>query len=267
MANIQSFFSVDSVTYKDKGIVVFDFDDSRSKEFVDSFVVPFRKSYISNVDLEYEVECGINDKHGAIENKLPTTSYLKAGEFSEILFFMLVCLMICPDSNVKPIKWRWKENRDTPCHLTDIMVMRCDDYSNPQETDYVFTSEVKSAATPISSRSSQSRMNDAIEGALKDKDSRIGKMVAYLTTHYAKDRNKEMALRVKRFDDSTTTAYDRKISAVVVSERESLDYHIRNISPENLLRSHNEQIALFAVPMEKLKDIYEQLYAITPIKG
>ena len=266
-APIQSFFTIDSETYKDKGIVVFDFDDSRANEFVERFVVPFRKSYISDDDLDFEVDNNINTKEDAIENKRPTTALLKAGEFAEILFFMLVCKVICADSTVKPIKWRWKENRDTPCHLTDIMVMRCESNANPQATDYVFSAEVKSAATPIGDRSTKSRMNEAIEGALKDKNSRIGKMVAYLTTKYSKERNAEMALRVKRFEDGTTVPYERKISAAVISERDSLKNHVKNITAENLGKCQAEQITLFAVPIEKLKDIYETIYKLTPTKG
>lgn len=264
---IQTFFTIDEDTYKDKGITVFDFDDSRAHEFIERFVVPFRKSYLSDEDLDYEVDNEINTREAAIENKLPTTPQLKSGEFAEILFFMLVCKVICADSNVRPIKWRWKENRDTPCHLTDIMVMKCDDRANPQVTDYVFTTEVKSAATPIGSGSTKSRLNEAIEGALKDKNSRIGKMVAYLTTKYSKEKNAEMALLTKRFDDGTTVTYGRRISAAVISERNSLQNHVKNITAENLGKCHTEHIALFAVPIEKLKNIYETIYSLTPTKG
>lgn len=264
---IKSFFTIDTNTYKDKGIIVYDFDDSRANEFVESFIVPFRKAYISDDDLDFEVVNNINTREDAIENKLPTTAQLKAGEFAEILFFMLVCKVICPDSTVKPIKWHWKENRDTPCHLTDIMVMKCESYANPQTTDYVFSAEVKSAVTPVSERSSKSRMNEAIEGALKDKNSRIGKMLAYLTTKYAKERNANMAVRVKRFADGTTVPYYRRISAAIVSERDSLKNHIKNIPADILEKCQNEQIALFAVPIMKLKAIYEAIYELTPQKG
>lgn len=79
-APIQSFFTIDKDTYKDKGISVFDFDDSRAHEFVERFVVPFRKSYISDDDLDFEVDNSINTREDAIGNKLPTTAQLKAGE-------------------------------------------------------------------------------------------------------------------------------------------------------------------------------------------
>ena len=145
--------------------------------------------------------------------------------------------------------------------------MKCTDSTTPQSTDYVYSIEVKAGATPINPRSDKSRMNDAIEGAHKDKESRIGKMIAYLTTKYAKDRNAKMAKLVKRFDDGTTVHFDRHISAAIVVERDSMPYHIKNITAASLNQAQTDQMALFAVPLKQLKQTYERLYDITPIKG
>lgn len=267
MEKISTFFKEDEKTYKKSGIIVFDFDDSKSNEFIENFIIPFRKSYIADEILDLEVRSGVNKREEAISNRLPEKANLKSGEFSEILVFFLALKFICPDANIRPIKWRWKENKDQPCHLTDIVLMRCNDENNPQTTDYIFSSEIKSAATPIGDKSTASRMNEAIEGALKDKSSRIGKMIAYLTTQYIRDRKSAEARAVKRFDDSTTVSYERRISAIVVSERESLKNHVKNISIENQHKVTNENIALFAIPIKNLKNIYEQLYAIIPTKG
>ncbi len=267
MNNIQDYFAIDDKTYQTNNIVVFDFDDSKSAQFIQEFVIPYRQSYYSDEDLDYEVNEGINTREKAIENKLPTTPNLRSGEFSEILMFFLSCKVLCSDANVTPIKWRWKEHRDAPCHLTDIALLKCNNSENPSTEDYFFSMEVKSAATPIGNRSKESRFNDAIEGALKDKTSRVGKMVAYLTTKYSKERNAEAAKIAKRFDDGTTVQYQRRFSAAVVSERNSLQYHIANIVASNKAKADTEHIALFAVPMQDLKTIYETMYNITPKQG
>lgn len=267
MKRLDTYFRKDAKTYQNKGIIVFDFDDTKSNEFIQNYIIPFRQSYVSDEDLDYEVDNGINTRKDAIENKLPTSPQLKSGEFSEILMFFLACKFICPDANITPIKWHWKEHRDAPCHLTDIMLLKCADKDNPHATDYVCSIEVKSSATPIGPRSNASRMNEAIEGAIKDKNSRIGKMIAYLTTKYAKDRKADMAKLVKRFDDGTTVHYDRHISAAIIVERNSMQYHIKNITAANLVKAQTEQIALFAVPLRELKQMYENLYSITPTKG
>lgn len=262
----ETFFSVDN-TYEHLGIIVYNFDDSKKDEFIENFVIPFRQAYYSDEDLNYEVDSGINTREIAIENKLPTLSYLKSGEFSEILMFYIASLIICADANVTPIKWRWKDNRDTPCHLADIVLLKCLDKDNPSNEDYFFSMEVKSAATKIGKRSTYSRFNEAIEGAINDKNSRIAKMIAYLTTKYAREREADKALIVKRFEDCTTVAYKKIISAAVVSERDSLQYHVSNISSVNATNVRNDKILLFAVPIANLKILYEELYHLTPIKG
>lgn len=266
MNQLDSFFKIDQDTYKDKGIIVFDFDDSRSNEFITNFVIPFRRSYISDELLDLEVGSGVNTREEAISNRLPEVKYLQSGEFCEILVFFIAQKFVCPDANIRPIKWRWKETKDQPCHLTDVIMMRYEE-NNPQTSDYIFSSEIKSAATPIRERSKESRMNEAIEGALKDKNSRIGKMIAYLTTQYMRDGKPAMAKTVKRFADSTTVSYGRRISAFVVSERDSLKNHIKNITTDNMTLVAKEKIALFAIPIRNLRAIYEKLYAITPTKG
>ena len=130
MDNIQKYFTVDNKTYQKDNIVVFDFDDSKSTLFIQDFVIPFRQSYYSDEDLDYEVNNGINTRDKAIENKLPTTPSLKSGEFCEILMFFLSCKVLHSDANVTPIKWRWKEHRDAPCHLTDIALLKCNNSEN-----------------------------------------------------------------------------------------------------------------------------------------
>ena len=264
---LNRYFRKDSTTYLRQGIVIFDFDDSKSEEFVEDYIIPFRQSYISDEDLDYEIDNGINTRKNAIENKLPTFSYLQSGEFGEILMFFLASTFICPDANITPVKWQWKEHQDAPCHLTDVMFLKCENSTTPSSADYIYSIEVKTGATPIGSKSGKSRMNDAIQDAYKDKESRIGKMIAYLTTKYVKDRNSTMAKLVKRFDDATTVHFDRHISAAIVVEKDSISYHIKNILKENLTQAQKDGIALFAVPIKQLKQMYERLYSITPIKG
>lgn len=264
---LNRYFREDSATYRKLGIVIFDFDDAKSEEFVEDYIIPFRQSYVSDEDLDYEIDNGINIRKDAIENKLPTLPCLQSGEFGEILMFFLASTFICPDANITPVKWRWKEHRDAPCHLTDIMLLKCTNSAIPMSTDYVYSIEVKSGVTPIGPKSNKSRMTVAIKDAYKDKESRIGKMIAYLTTKYAKDRNARMAKLVKRFDDATVVHFDRHISAAIVVEKDFISYHIKNISEELLTQAQKDGIALFAVPIKLLKQMYERIYSITPIKG
>lgn len=50
--DISRFFKIDTITYADKGIVVYGFKDGLLDEFVSEFLLPFRQAYISNEDLD-----------------------------------------------------------------------------------------------------------------------------------------------------------------------------------------------------------------------
>lgn len=260
--NFEEFFSKDEKTYS--GIVIYDFKDTESNKFISQFLIPFRRAYLSDRDLEFEVNNGISDRKEAIQNRLPTAPHLQSGEFAEILMYFIACHFIYPDANIRPIKWHWKENRDMACHLTDIVLLRCVDEHAPQENDYIFSMEVKAGATVIGPRSEKSRMEDAIAGAIKDRDSRLGKLIAYLTAQYTRDRNARLAQLVGRFKESVETNYQRYAGAAIVVEKHCLSYHINNITQDSKFKAQMRDIQLFAVPINSLKRLYESLYIRVP---
>ena len=97
---LNRYFREDSATYRSQGIVIFDFDDAKSEEFIEDYIIPFRQSYISDDDLDYEINNDINIWKDAIENKLPILPHLKLGEFGEILMFFLPARSI-----YNPTRW------------------------------------------------------------------------------------------------------------------------------------------------------------------
>lgn len=263
--NLDDYFVMDDKTYS--GIIIYDFKDDKIDDFIASVLIPFRRCYVSDDDLNYEVGMGINTREEAIESKLPTLPMLKSGEFAEILMYYICCHAIAPDANVIPIKWHWKEHRDMACHLTDLALFKIIDHNNPSKEDYFFSMEVKAGATPLGEKSTKTRMREAIDGAMDDITSRMAKLIPYLTTKYAKERNAQAARMVKRFADSVTVPFIRRVNAAIVVERASLKKHIENIPAEYIKNARINRIALFAVPMTGLKKIYERVYAQTPLKG
>lgn len=57
---LNRYFREDSTTYRKQGIVIFDFDDTKCMEFIEDYIIPFRQSYVSDEDLDYEIDNGIN---------------------------------------------------------------------------------------------------------------------------------------------------------------------------------------------------------------
>lgn len=258
--DISRFFDIDTDTYADKGVVVYGFKDELLDEFVSEFLLPFRRGYIS----DEELEAGITekvwvDKKEGISTQIPTKANLQSGEFSEILLFYLSHCLRCPDANVAPLKWRWKENQDMPCHLTDIVLIKCDDEKNPKTDDYLYFVESKGKAI-VPTKNEDSVMNAAIDGAENDSVSRAGKTVTYLITKYSKDKEYDKARKVGRFKDSVNVEYLRYSNAAIVVEKGSLDHHISKITADNLDRARRNNICLFAVPIENMKALYERMY-------
>ena len=220
--DISRFFEIDVDTYADKGIVVYAFKDELLNEFVAEFLLPFREAYISKEELDAGVAEEVwADEQEGISMQIPAKAHLQSGEFSEILLFYLSHCLRRPDANVAPLKWRWKENQDMPCHLTDIVLIKCDDENNPKEDDYLYFVESKGKAI-APSKNADSVMNAAIEGAENDSVSRAGKTVTYLITKYTKDKEYDKARKVKRFRDSVDIVeYQRYSNAAIVVEKGS----------------------------------------------
>lgn len=261
MAVLSSFFKQDATTYKARNIVLYKFDDSRSAEFIKECLVPFRLAYISDKDLDYNVSID-GTRAEEIKKLLPTKPNLKSGDFGEILTFYVAQKLIYPDSNFHPLKWRWKEGADSPCHFTDIVFFKRVDSDPPRKDDYVATFEVKCGATiPAKGKS---RIEDSIIGAAKDADGRLAKTLLYFEKHYKQDKNEEDFKCVKRFENAATAPYNTFISAVAIVEKVHLDTHINNITKEAKSMMTKRHIAVVVMPIAKLKDIYEEVYRKIP---
>lgn len=268
MTDLTKYFIVDDQTYQDRGVVMYNFDETKSKEFLDDFIVDFRKAYVSDDTIDFEIDEGVSfTREEIIAPRLPELPYMKSGEFAEILYFYIAQTYLVQDADIIPIKWQWKENNNMPCHLSDIIIMKCPDRDNPSTDDYMFMMEIKSEATPLPKKTDKSKMNEAIKGAVKDITSRAGKLVTYLKAQYVRDRNPQMAKRVQRFAEGVVYPPQKKYSAAILVDRGSMDKHIANITVDNLRLAKSAKIALFVVPMTDLRNRYEEFYKLAPTRG
>lgn len=259
--DISKYFTLDSTTLADKDISLYVFDDSLSAEFIDECLVPFRQAYIGDNELEDNIrEMGTN-RQEEISGILPTKPNLRSGEFGEILSFYLIS-HIHSNANIKPLKWRWKEHRDMPCHLSDVILLKCDDYNVPHVDDYLVTVEVKNKAAKPSPINSFSSINEAIEGAAKDKTSRFSKTIPYLIEKYKREKDYESAKFVQRFSDSITTSFQKHINAIAIIDKAHYDIHVDNINLA--LRNSNNDIIVYVLPVDSLKSKYEQIFDNIP---
>lgn len=259
--NISKYFKLDRSKEVSHGILIYDFDDNLAPLFINDCLIPFRRSYISDKGLEQNISNlgNMTTRKDEIEVVLPTLPQLKSGDFGEILSYAITSY-IHPETNLRPLKWRWKEHRDSPCHLTDIVLLCCSDYNNPKTSDFLVAVESKSGATKPSRVAS--RINDAIEGAAKDIHSRFSKTIAYLMAKYKNECDFEAVKIARRFSDCITVPFGKHFKAIAIVDKAHIATHINNIS--NDLLTKYPQIEVYAVPMKDLKSIYESIYSNIP---
>ena len=136
----------------------------------------------------------------------------------------------------------------------------------------VMTVEVKSRATRPGK--GESSINNAIVGALKDSISREGKTLSFLLQRYKRDKQFDMAKKVKRFEDAVAYPYQTQHNAMAIVDSSYMDvYHIGNLdstlieeikSFNNTHTMSHHSMAVFVIPMDNLKSKYERIYQEVP---
>jgi len=271
MIDVLQFFTKDITTYAKHDIILYDFNDSRKDEFLNHVQGFYRNAFISEEDLQANIDGMGTSRIEEIQAVLPTDPIIKSGDFGEILSYAIFTQM-CPEYNIAPLKWRWKEDRNRAAHFTDIVLFCCPDETNPQVTDKMMTIEVKTRATEP--HSDESSINKAINGAINDSISRSAKTLSYVQQRLKRDRNFDAAKKVMRFEEAVKTPYETCFNAIAIVNRAYMGtHHIGNIDTEliNKVRSFNasevvkhKSMAVFVVPMDDLKNLYEQLYNKIP---
>lgn len=271
MFDILSYFTEDLDTYAMHSIVMYVFDETRTDEFIHAALDDYRKAYIADEDLEAIVVGMGTSRNEEIKGVTPTDAVIKSGEFAEILSYYLF-LAKNPEYNVAPLRWRWKEERDRAVHFADIMLLYCPDETKLSKSDKLMTVEVKSRATKPSK--GESSINNAIAGALKDSVSREGKTLSFLKQRYKRDKQFDMANKVKRFENAVAHPYQTQHNAIAIVDSSYMeDYHIGNLDT-NLIakigafnkaeKQNHHSRAVFVIPMDDLKSKYERLYQELP---
>lgn len=271
MFDILSFFTEDTTTYSESNIVMYVFDETRSDEFILGSLLSYRNAYISDEDLSENIEKMGTTRSEEIKEVLPTEAIIQSGEFAEILTFTLFNALY-PEYNVAPLRWRWKEEKNRAVHFADIMLLSCPDEKHPKDTDKIMTVEVKSRATRPGK--GESSINNAIVGALKDSISREGKTLSFLLQRYKRDKQFDMAKKVKRFEDAVDYPYQTQHNAMAIVDSSYMDvYHIGNLDStliekiESFNNTHtinHHSMAVFVIPLDNLKSKYERVYQSIP---
>lgn len=241
----------------------FDYDNSTGShvyrlnnvdKFLSAITVPFRKCYITDKELEDKsVKSKISKKEMLEKTILPDKGNIRSGDFGEIFGRFLILSYYKGKGYVlfSPKKWLWKEDRNKPSSGTDVVAFYCPDPENSSVEDFIVSLESKMEATP----STTNRIQDAIDGAKRDKLSRLAKTLVWMKEKYTRNGDPDNTKLVERYLTPVEgKTFNKIFKALAILDTKYLDDEIS----EPL--ENTEKIIVIIATMENLKSIYEATY-------
>ena len=239
------------------GLVHFTLNEGERQQFLDSLPEDYCLNYISRKSLATQAgQNGMGESDFFEQFKIPETpayANVRSGDFGEMLCFLLMKNKGSQNgiTLVAPRKWRWKADKNKPCHGSDVVLFHRHD-TNPSEHDRVEAIESKMKAVA----SNASPIQSAIVGAVDDKVKRLAKTLNWLHDRLAtegKPRLREAINRYRLLDENPT--YQKKFHAVAILDNDFVD---DEIGKDRSLEDNDIKVTV--VSMQDLKTAYESTY-------
>jgi hypothetical protein len=221
---------------------------------IDKLPTDFRQCYITDKALaELSTKAGITKRDFLKKYIVPDDPTIKSGDFGELLCYYAVI------ENFErkgfflfgPKKWRWKNSRNVAAPGSDAILFHIADSKKPSIKDMLVTIESKMKAI----KSNQHRMQDAVDGAIKDKKTRMVKTLAWLEEKYAREGDENNRKFVERFKDPATHGdYVKTFKAVAVVDS------ICEADEISKKLSNEEKVIVIIFSLEELKKAYENTH-------
>jgi hypothetical protein len=230
---------------------IYRFKSEEFENILKDIVPEFRQCYITDEELDEKATKKGMSKSDFLEKYiLPDVGNIKSGDFGEMLSY---CFLLEHYESkgvilVAPKKWLWKE-RNKPTPYSDVIAFHLNEKGKPTNNDLLISVESKMKAT----KSGEHRIQDTIDGANKDKLSRLAKTLEWLDETYTRRGIADNDNIIQRFKDpsqygSYTKIY--KAFAIIDKNSESDELATKVIN--------NEGIIVIVISIEKLKDMYEE---------
>jgi hypothetical protein len=220
-------------------------------DFLSNITSEFRQCYITNEMLEEKAKENMITKSKFLtEYILPSIGNIKSGDFGEMLSYFLVIehYTINDFILIAPRKWQWKEDRNKASAFSDAVGFYCEDAKAPSENDFIVCVESKMKAT----QSNKHRIQEAIDGANKDRLSRLAKTLIWLEERYARDGDLTMRNFIERYSKPVgKKTYHKYYKAFAILDKTFEDCEISKTI------NNADGISIIIVTMEELKNIYE----------
>ncbi|MDR0604747.1 MAG: SAVED domain-containing protein [Bacteroidales bacterium] len=239
-------------TYFEKnGFHTYKLNISDTESFLDAIKEEARKYYILDSELaEKSEEIGIGKSEFLEQYVLPSVGKIKSGDFGEIFSCSFVkeryaqkgFILVCPR------KFIWKMDRDKAMPFTDVVGFYREDIAKASSNDFIVSVESKMKAT----NSAANRIQEAIDGAQKDRTTRLAKTLIWLKQKYGREGNAKMHEFTKRYSNPVYQGtYNKIYKAFTIVDSKFETTEIEN--PVN----NNDGITIIVISMDNLKNIYE----------
>lgn len=229
-------------------------DDDKLSYLEDFFSRAIPDCYISQADLEERVNATGLSASEILQNKIPDTGSVMAGDFGEIL--TLFYLGSERSESVRKLrKWRFKQDRRKAAPHSDVIILYRERTDRPTNNDFVICAESKVKSTNSDSRP----IEKSIEGYESDKTGRLARTLVWLKEKAIDHENPEAIAYIKRFtDDHLNTAFKKNYKAVAIIDRSFLD---EEITRALTLPPQNEEFEVIVIGINSLKDLYERSFS------
>ena len=237
-------------------LVQLDLNEELRNEFLDSLPEDFCINYIRKSELEQKALANEMSERDYFEQfiipEIPSYANVRSGDFGEMLCFKLVKNKADKKGIllVGPRKWRWKADKNKPCHGSDVVLFHKHGVK-PSEEDIIESVESKMKATPGNSAPIQ----NAIDGAIDDKVKRLAKTLNWIHDKLAsegKPRLRESINRYRFLDENPT--FKKKFHAIAI-----IDDDIAQEEIEKEIDDYND-IEITVIRVKDLKNAYESTY-------
>jgi hypothetical protein len=237
---------------KTEHFFIYRLNPENKEDFLNEITSEFRQCYITDKKLRKNANDNqISASKFLEEFILPSVGNIKSGDFGEMLSYFFVIEHYTSNGTVifAPRKWRWKEERNKASPFSDAVGFYREDESSPSDNDFVVCVESKMKAT----KSDKHRIQEAIDGANKDRVSRLGKTLCWLREKYAKGGVAGMRKYIERYSDPVGKKTFKKFFKAFAI----IDNKLETQELSQLIKNA-DGISIIIITMEHLRDIYEE---------
>ncbi|MGB3466995.1 MAG: Hachiman antiphage defense system protein HamA [Cyclobacteriaceae bacterium] len=249
----------DSVSVDSK--LLFKLKPDQKDAFLASLPDAYRICYISDRLLIDKARANGETPEEFLKYVLPDPGNIMSGDFGELLCFLLSKEFLKNEKSHigGPRKWRWKQDRNKPAPHTDILLFRVKDKISKgnHQDDEVIAIESKMKATKSKSTHP---IQDAIDGADKDRLSRMSKSLDWYNDKLALDKKPRLRSILTKFrkpDEYGT--FKKSFKAIAIIDDEFFEEEI-----SKSVSDYSSDIEIWSISIGQLKEAYENVYRQIP---